>query len=341
MTANRPTPPLKKPEKPEKPYRLIEFPKQPPRLAAPAGHDRYHAERWHGSISLQLTVQTTLHISTGIVTLGSDVGERLPLIKTMVQAGDRLVIPGSSLKGVVRSAYEAITNSTLAVISHKTESQIPRERLPCKNKDNLCPASLVFGATDWKGLVQFRDAQCQQSRPSIGFMPSLHRPRPDLHRAYFRNGKAIGRKFYHHAVQAIDKGQQRGIPVQQASKDYQFLTQMRFENLTQAELGTILVVLGQDPHYPIALKIGGGKPIGMGTMSVEVTAIEAYDRAAMQRRYCRLDAKAESRTGASLRQFQQSAIQAAHQTLILPEQMRQLAEVWKYPTDRPAPPGMY
>lgn len=171
-------------------------------------------------------------------------------------------------------------------------------------------------------------------------MPSLHRPRPDLHPAYFRDGKAIGRKFYYHAVQAIDKGQQ-GIPVQQAGREYQFATQMRFENLTLAELGTILVILGQDPRYPIALKVGGGKPIGMGTMTAEVTAIERFDQAALRDRYCNLDAQAAPLTGESLQQFQQSAIQAAHRSLILPEQMRQLAEVWKYPTDRTAPKDEY
>jgi hypothetical protein len=72
------------------------------------------------------------------------------------------------------------------------------------------------------------------------------------------------------------KGQQQGIAVQQAGREYQFLTQMRFENLTLAELGTILVILGQDPCYPIALKVGGGKPIGMGTMTVEVTANRSF-----------------------------------------------------------------
>lgn len=335
MTSNRP---IRRDPAVPKPYRLIEFPKQPPPLKPPAGHDRYHFARYHGSLALKLTVQTTLHISTGVVKLGSDVGEKPPLIKTMMQTGDRLTIPGSSLKGVVRSAYEAITNSTLAVV--KDRKAIPKERLPCQNKEELCPASLVFGALDWQGLVQFRDAQGQPSRRSIGFMPSLYRPRSDVNLAYFRNDKAIGRKFYYHAVQAIDKGQQ-GIPVQQAGKEYEFLTQMRFENLTLAELGTILVILGQDPRHPIALKVGGGKPIGMGTMMVAVIAIEAFDRAALQNRYSQLEPAATPLTGDSLRQFQQTAIQEAHRSLILPTQMQQFAEVWKYPTDRTAPAGMY
>jgi hypothetical protein len=88
MTVNRPTRPAA--EATPKPYSLVKFPKQPPRLTSPVGHDRYQQEHWHGSLSLKLTVQTTLHVSTGVVQLGSDVGEKPPLIKTMMQAGDRL-----------------------------------------------------------------------------------------------------------------------------------------------------------------------------------------------------------------------------------------------------------
>lgn len=158
MTANRPTRSIA-----PKPYRLIDFPKQPPHLTTPAGHDRYHVDRYHGSLSLKLTVQTTLHVATGVVKLGKDVGEKPELIKPMMQAGDRLLIPGSSLKGVVRSTYEAITNSKLAVV--KNRKDVPETRLPCQDKEKLCPASLVFGALDWRGLVQFRDARVSTRAP--------------------------------------------------------------------------------------------------------------------------------------------------------------------------------
>ena len=328
-----------------KPYELISFPKERPPKNPPAGHHQYFGDRLHGTLFLTLKVQTTLHVSTGVVVMGSDIGSRVPLIKTMVQNIDqKLSIQGSSLKGCIRSAYEAITNSTLAVITSRYRDKIPQERLPCKNKQELCPASQVFGALDWQGLIEFSDAKCENTGFATGFMPSLYRPRPDQRRAYFdARGNVAGRKFYYHTIRAIDKGQNQGITVQQAAKEYTFQTQIQFKNLTAAELGTLLIVLGQDPKYPIALKVGGGKPIGMGTMTVEVTAARVLqNKGDLRDRYSSYNSpESDSMTGTKLQQFMQKNIQAAHSSLVQATQLQQLAEVLKYPTDREPPTGMY
>jgi CRISPR/Cas system CSM-associated protein Csm3 (group 7 of RAMP superfamily) len=49
----------------------------------------------------------------------SDQTRRIPLIKTSIERDKRLLIPGSSLKGVVRSAYEAITRSCLCKVTKR------------------------------------------------------------------------------------------------------------------------------------------------------------------------------------------------------------------------------
>ena len=328
-----------------KPYKLISFPKERLPKNPPAGHHQYLGDRLHGTLFLNLKVQTTLHVSTGVVVMGSDIGSRVPLIKTMVQNIDqKLSIQGSSLKGCIRSAYEAITNSTLAVITSRYRDKISQERLPCKNKQELCPASQVFGALDWQGLIEFSDAKCENTGFATGFMPSLYRPRPDQRRAYFdARGNVAGRKFYYHTIRAIDKGQNQGITVQQAAKEYTFKTQIQFKNLTAAELGTLLIVLGQDPKYPIALKVGGGKPIGMGTMTVEVTAARVLqNKGDLRDRYSSYNPpESDSMTGTKLQPFIQKNIQAAHSSLVQATQLQQLAEVLKYPTDREPPTGMY
>jgi hypothetical protein len=349
MTANRPSRPT--PRRPDtrgngnsngvdKPYALVPFPRQKPQLKHPVGHDRYRNDRLHGKLVLKLTVKTAVHISTGIVAMGTDLGNRIPLIKTMAQSRQqKLTIPGSSLKGVVRSAFEAITNSTLAVVSGKYKDKMPQDRLPCRKKELLCPTSLVFGAMDWQGLIHFNDATCESAKSVTGFMPSLYRPRPDQRRAYFENGKAAGRKFYYNAVKAVSGGD-RGIPVQQASTEYVFKTELQFNNLTQAELGTLLIVLGQDPKHPMALKVGGGKPIGMGTMTVEVEALEKPQ--SLKERYTQYAIPESNHlTGNSLKVFVEEAIKAAHQGLVEKPQLEALAEILKWPTDRTAPEGMY
>jgi len=345
MTANPPSRHIRRSPQPDegpyKPYALVSFPRQKPFLRPPVGHHRYQPETYHGTLFLTLKVLTALHVSTGVTALGSDVDSRVPLIKTMVQGRQRqLLIQGSSLKGCVRAIYEAITNSTLAVITNRYREKMPKERLPCRSKDSLCPASQVFGALDWQGLVHFTDATCTSAKSVTGFMPSLYRPRPEERNAYFDRGFAAGRKFYHHAVKAVDKGD-RGIPVQQAGTEYVFKTQLHFRNLSEAQLGTLLVALGQDPDYPMALKLGGGKPVGMGTVQVSVPTLEVTQN--VRDRYASYDPpKSETLTGGAVTLFIQQVTQAAKvsQLVELP-QLEELAEILRWPTDRIAQEGMY
>lgn len=350
MTVNRPSRPQppnrssgggSSSELPEKPYKFVSFPQERPNLQRPAGHHKYFSDRLHGTLYLTLKVQTPLHVSTGVVVMGSDIGQKIPLIKTMVQGVDqKLSIQGSSLKGCIRSVYEAITNSTLAVITNRYRDKIPPERLPCRQKEQLCPASRVFGALDWQGLLDFNDAKCENISFSTGFMPSLYRPRPDERGAYFIFGKVAGRKFYHNTIKAIDKGQNSGIPVQQAGREYIFTTQLHFKNLTAEELGTLLIVLGQDAKYPMALKVGGGKPIGMGTMTVNIDKIHQPQN--LKQRYSSYNLnQSDELIGEKLQQFIQKNIQAAHSRLIQKPQLEELAAILRYPTDREPPSGMY
>ncbi len=330
-----------------KPYEFVSFPKEPPKLKSLKddlkGHHKYELNRLHGKLFLTLTVKTSLHVSTGIVAMGSDIGSRVPLIKTMVQGIDKqLLIQGSSLKGCIRNVYEAITNSTLAIITSRYKDKIPKERLPCKNKEKLCPASRVFGAMDWQGLIEFNDANCESSGFSTGFMPSLYNPRPQR-QAYYQRGKVAGRKFYYHTIKAIEKGQNQGISIQQAAKQYTFTTQLQFKNLKPEELGILFIILGQDPKYPIALKVGAGKPIGMGTMTVEITTANILqNQQELRSRYSSYAPPQTELREEKLIEFMKKQIQtAANSNLLQTTQLQELAKVLRYPTDREPPTGMY
>ncbi|WP_353930219.1 RAMP superfamily CRISPR-associated protein [Okeanomitos corallinicola TIOX110] len=328
-----------------KPYQFVSFPQERPNLKNPVGHDKFDKNLLHGILFLTLKVKTSLHISTGVTSLGSDIAARVPLIKTMVQGIDKhLLIQGSSLKGCIRSVYEAITNSTLAVVTSRYRDKIPNERLPCKNKQELCPASQVFGALNWQGLIEFNDAKCENIGFNTGFMPSLYRPRPEPGSAYFNTrGKVAGRKFYYHTIRAIEKGENQGTPVQQAAKEYTFTTQLQFKNLKPEELGTLFIILGQDANYPIALKIGGGKPIGMGTMTVEISQAKILQNIDdLRSHYSNYTPNQDHfLNGETLKKFIQTQIKTAHSQLIQTPQLQQLAEVLRYPTDRESPEGMY
>lgn len=350
MTSNRPIPPARRPQlsstqdtNNQKPYQLISLPSQSPPRGEPAGQDRFKSDRISGTIFLRLTVKTATFVASGVTAMGSDLSgnaKNIPLIKTAVGTDKKLLIPGSSLKGVVRSAYEAITVSCLC--KTKAESnQIPNGYRECKENTKLCPACQVFGAMNWQGLVRFSDAILNNAQWTVGFIPSLYAPRKQR-KGYYINGKVAGRKFYYHFVKSIDRGQQQGIPVQLAGKELIFTTQLGLKNLSLAELGTLLITLGQDSKNPIALKIGGGKPIGMGTMVVEVTEIQRIESQQQWRdRYCNYNTLPPSLTGNSLKEFIQRAIGSASPKLVQSRQLQELQQVLQWPTTREPIEGVY
>lgn len=347
MAPNEPSKPIRRAAAddyggPPKPYALVPFPKQRPSLKPPVGHHRYTDTGYHGTLHLSLKVKTALHVSTGVTAMGSDVNQsKVPLIKTMTRGkGDHLIIQGSSLKGCVRAVYEAITNSTLAVISNRYRQSMPSDRLPCNQKTRLCPASLLFGAMDWQGLVSFSDAECVSQQSSTGFMPSLYRPHPDRPAYSDRRGKAVGRKFYRTMRSAVDGGN-RGTPVQQAGAEYTFKTTLQFLNLSSAQLGTLLVALGQDENNRMALKLGGGKPVGYGT--VEISVVSAQVSQGVGDRYLQYDVPESAHlTGQPLTDFVSERIKTAHQEkLIETAQLAILSEVLAVNATEEAPVGMY
>ncbi len=367
-----------------KPYRLIPFPKDTSgnllalAKAKPAGLDCYKESHYTGKIALQLNVHTATTVLSGITVLSRDIASKIlkdSLVKTAISRSDQLIIPGSSLKGSVRSIHEAITRSCICKVSRnyeidkkKVKIKVPKGYGECspkkkdtrdRNKDTrdrnveLCPSCQVFGAINCEGLVSFSDAICTQ-KTAIKFVPSLYQPH--LEKAdYYSNveEKVVGgRKFYYHFTNSIHKGE-KGIDTQLAMSESCFVGSLQFINLTKAQLGGLLVALGQDKNHQFALKVGTGKPIGMGSLTVDISEMEIWTRLSagnrdneivpnLRDRYTRYTlAESDRLTGEPLQQFMQQMIQAAHGELIQEPQLKQLAEVLKFPTDRAAPTGVY
>ena len=88
---------------------------------APVGHHAYHADLWSGCLTLQLTVKTPLVML--------DTARKTPvqgatdhwLYPVLKDARNNPAIPVTSFKGVLRSAYEAITNSRMGVFTGHDE----------------------------------------------------------------------------------------------------------------------------------------------------------------------------------------------------------------------------
>jgi len=339
---------MNRPEKPKspKPYALVSLPKDAPDRQKTIGHHQLKKDRLQGSLSLRLNIKSSSFIASGVVAMGSNLSSqtrKIPLIKLAVESNNQLVIPGSSLKGTIRSTYEAITRSCLCK-TKADKNAIPKNYQPCdKDKKNqkFCPACQVFGAMGWQGLLSFQDAiltATPEQTITPGFMPSLYSPSPKRS-GYDEKGKVAGRKFYYHAKEVIEKTESQGIPIQNIKQDSIFTTKINFRNLSKAELGTLFTVLGQNTNHPFALKIGGGKPIGMGSLITKIIEIDCPN---VRDRYLSYNTDSDPLTGEPLETFIKEAIQKAHKSqLIQRQQLEELQNILTYPTNREAPLEMY
>ncbi len=99
-----------------------------------------------------------------------------------------------------------------------------------------------------------------------GVNPQLYSTR-DRQKTYFdKDGKVKGRKFYKHGNPASGN-----VPVEVCPKNSILDFSIAFDNLTESELGLLLIAMGQgEPKiYP---KLGGAKPVCYG--SIEISVIE-------------------------------------------------------------------
>ncbi len=320
-----------------KPFDYIPFARQVEKQT-PAGHDRYDPTLLTGYVQGEIVVLTPLYVASGTLELTKRVAAQFtaatPLIKAFVRSGGVRVIPGSTLKGAVRSVIEAITPSTVGKVGRRTQipsflrepgsgsrhesNGVDKKKAPVANQ--LSPADRLFGVMDYLGQVRFSDGRQIDDLVELIRVPSLFAPRAQ--------GPALGRKFYKHGRPA-----QGNTPCEAAPINSRFGFRCDFDNLTDAELGVLLIALGQG-EPALHLKLGGGKPACYGSVRIDVTALKL--RRAIVEDY--LDWEG---TEADVAPAPLIATALADRQLVLAQQLQQLQETLKYPNDRDCPAGNY
>ena len=254
-----------------KPYDFVPLSRQRPQSERPTGHDRYSGDLLSGTIQGTIVARSPVHVASGQLELTHS---QPPLIKAHFRRQGQLTIPGSSLKGAIRSIVEAISQpaSCLRVIQNRYRHEAGNFRA-CTQPERLCVACRLFGAMGYLGQVAFQDADLIEGESVVIESPPLFRPRSEAP-LYRRNGFVRGRKFYKHGELA------RGtVPLEACAPDSVFRLRVYFDNLSDAQLGLLLVALGQgDPG--LMPKLGGGKPACLGSVAFEVTDLQT--RSALQ-----------------------------------------------------------
>jgi len=304
-----------------KPYEFVALPEGHIERTKPFGHAEYRPNTVSGVLDGILVARTPIHVASGQFEMTDD--PRYPLVKAHIRSAGRPVVPGSSLKGCIRSIVEAITLSCVR-ITRARRGQLPRKVWGCSRKETLCLACRMFGSLGYQGLVCFSDAVLTEGETAISEAPALYRPR-SREKLYYRGQAVAGRKFYRHGKPALGD-----MPLEVCPVDSRLEFTLHFNNLKSAELGVLLIALGQGepPLYP---KLGGAKPVCRGSVAVEKIELQVFEDPRIA--YASYELKAKP---LDISQCLNEA-----QRVVLPKQLRQLASILRFQTGRQCPAENY
>lgn len=245
-----------------KPYDFVPLPGRG-RGQQPAGHHRYDSQNYSGRLTATVIARSPVHVASGLLEKSGN--RKHPLVKAHFRTGGQPAIPGTSLKGCIRSIVEAITSSSVQVAQRMRnipEDYRPAQLNPERNQITLDVAQRIFGAQGYQGMVCFRDAVLITGTTVPVTSPQLFRPRSDQADIYFDGRQPRGRKFYMHGEPA-----EGNLPLEACDKGSRFELRMEFANLAAGEIGLLLVALGLGERR-FCPKLGGAKPACLGTIEI-------------------------------------------------------------------------
>ncbi len=196
---------------------------------------------------------------------------------------------------------------------------VPKEFAPCSEIEELCPSCRLFGMVDPTRDRRDAPAVAGHIRPGTALgpdvgdgatttieLPALMSPKPTHGPFYLkpfddgqtkagtwdRSGAEIaGRKLYwHHDTPTPRRpdaiGNEHASTVVAVDAEQQFRYTIQFDNLDHETLGTLLLACDPRLFGPSwensCHKLGMGKPVGLGSIRAEVSALTLIDR---RRRY--------------------------------------------------------
>jgi len=319
-----------------KPYDFVPIAK--PVKNRTVGHERILEDGYaSGRLFYQLRALTPVFVASGSYALGDDVEHpEAPLLRACYRVEGVPAIPGSSLKGVIRSIAEAVSPScvTTTRLDRRLVPHQPERRDECRPEE-ACPACSIFGRMGRMSKVLFGDARLASGRTALYRLPALYAPRAHQARATYqtKDGKFEGRKFYFHGRPREDPNQP---PVEVITPGSVVRGMINFENLSHAELGLLCFALGLDGSF--SLKLGGGKPACLGSLQINPLRLELLNGD----HFLRVEASVEALEGDEMLAYIGEQMQvAAKARIILQGQVEKLRKILKYPNERECPVGMY
>ena len=280
------------------PYNFVPLGSGPDRSKEYTNRHRLKADNYSGKLFCTLetlgpvmtldqrgTPETIPHVNGA----GNRTGKEIKSFRFLRNTEGKPIVQGTSIKGMIRAVYEAMTDSCLTFTAEAGSDY--RYTMPsnyghtqCKHLNKLCPACRLFGTINGndihcQGQVSFTDAVLgvgeltQMQR----VLKTLSNPKP-RHAATYSDGhnNIAGRKFYYHHAATTHfwkelpeaNPKQDRVVSEYAPKGFKFTLWVYFENLGPEELGCLLLAL--ELSSGLAHKIGLGKAIGLGSCSISI-----------------------------------------------------------------------
>lgn len=275
------------------PYDFVPFEGIPTYVSSAPNQACIGKDSYCGTLSCTLEVLTPLCIHQDP---GKAIDQRRRLY-AFTHMNNQPTIPATSLKGMLRSVHEVVTNSTMGMLKSRPKgwyrAQVPEtyQRHEKGEKVNrLTPTEALFGmvsgqgdaSVGYAGRVFLDDipvpVALQEQRVS---RPQGGMPKPEHKSFYFHpgtSGKVLGRKFYYHhkdVSRVVAVYIERGMPtiiVQAVPEGTKLAGTLRFVNLSYDELCSLVYTLVLEDH--LAHKLGYGKPLGLGSVRIRITQLE-------------------------------------------------------------------
>lgn len=207
------------------------------------------------------------------------------------------IIQSTSIKGVMRTVYEAITNSCLTLASPEGLSKKGKHDIrsycyqlndkylnsQCKKTSSLCPACSIFGTIGvenfhCQGRLWFSDAKLIEGSLQTGnvIIKQLNNPKPHHHATYGKSenpdGYLAGRKFYYHHKKLknfdVEEGSRTFAINEYATPNCLFQFRTHLDTISENELSDILLTM--ELLDGLGHKIGLGKAIGLGSCRISI-----------------------------------------------------------------------
>ncbi|MGI9061249.1 MAG: RAMP superfamily CRISPR-associated protein [Ktedonobacteraceae bacterium] len=274
---------------------------KPPERHKPTWHHKLvkaDTRLFSGSLDMDIYAETPLFIANSGV---APTDPTRPAQSMQNQQG-AFIIPGSSLKGMVRSVVETLGNGCLTLYDGEYEGhrvhyqeRVLKSFQPCRDATNLCLACRTFGMLKggdiFLGKVNIGDAVSYPDKAykyDPLYTAVLVEPKPRHEEFYLDEKKQhiSGRKFYfHHSPgqlltekQLIYFGRNQILAnryIQPLDIESSFHFRVDFTNLEPDEFGVLLLALTLEDE--MRHKIGYGKPMGLGSVELRPLRLTLVD----------------------------------------------------------------